>query len=325
MPAANQAQEVMVRHRPEVGGRFGAPALSVLIPYFDDDPTRLVQWLLDAAEHGPADIEIVLLNDGSPTRSAAPLLAMARRAVRPVGLLELAVNQGRAAARNLLGRYARGRFLLFLDADVLPAAHDFLARYLAHTQMTGSEVAVGGLRLTQPAAADNDPFPRFCSAHSNCVSAAARHKQPERYVIASNLLVRRDILAACPFDEAFRGWGWEDVEWGIRVSRRHRIAHIDNPVIHLGVPTTGELIAKYVESVGNFSRLVNLHLEEVRHVPIYRASRVMARLPGRRMLERALRATVLNASWPVLARYLCLKLYVACLYAPVVSRASDAA
>ena len=325
MPAANQAQEVMVRHRPEAGGRVGAPALSVLIPYFEDDPTRLVRWLLDAAEHGPADIEIVLLDDGSTTRNAAPLLEMARRSVRPVTLLALVVNQGRAAARNLLGRYARGRFLLFLDADVLPAAHDFLVRYLAHTQTTGSEVAVGGLQLTPPATVGNDPFPNFCTSHSNCVSAAARRKQPARYVIASNLLVRRDILTAYPFDEAFRGWGWEDVEWGIRVSGRHRIAHIDNPVIHLGVPTTAELIAKYVESVGNFSRLLNRHLEEVGHFPIYRASRVMAGLPGRRMLERALRANVLNARWPVLARYLCLKLYVACLYAPVVSRASDAA
>ena len=58
---------------------------------------------------------------------------------------------------------------------------------------------------------------------------------PEKYVFTSNLLIRRDVFDAEPFDAGFVGWGWEDVEWGMRVSRRHPIAHIDNPATHLGL------------------------------------------------------------------------------------------
>ena len=74
---------------------------------------------------------------------------------------------------------------------------------------------------------------RALSGASECLPASERAKQPEKYVYTSNLLVRRDVFAAEAFDPGFSGWGWEDVEWAMRVSRRFEVVHIDNPATHL--------------------------------------------------------------------------------------------
>ena len=72
-------------------------------------------------------------------------------------------------------------------------------------------------------------------------------------------MIRRDIFEAEPFDPSFVGWGWEDVEWGMRVSRRHPIAHIDNPATHLGLAPAAAMAAKFEQSAANFARVVAAH------------------------------------------------------------------
>jgi hypothetical protein len=156
------------------------------------------------------------------------------------------------------------------------------------------------------------------AAKSECVPQPERSKQPAKYVYTSNLLVRRDVFEAEAFDPGFTGWGWEDVEWAMRVSRRFEVRHIDNPATHMGLDTVGALAGKYEQAAPNFARMVAKHPQAVAAYPSYRAARLIKRIPGAIRLRRLLRGAA-EAEWlPTATRAFSLRLYRTALYADAV-------
>ena len=295
--------------------RAAAPRLSVLIPFLRDDPSRL----LAAIDRPDLPAEIVVLDDGSRDAALADRVAGAvRQLALPGRFLRLAANEGRAAGRNRLAAEARGRHLLFLDADMLPDAADFLARWLELIGTDDPPAAFGGFSLDQSPRSPVTAVSRALSLKSDCMPVEARRRAPEKYVFTSNLLIRRDIFEAEPFDSGFVGWGWEDVEWGMRVSRRHPIAHIDNAATHLGLTPAATIAAKFEQSAANFARVVAAHGDIVRAYPSYRVAKALKRAPLRRLWRPWLKAVALFSPTPPTWRAFALRLYRAALYAEAV-------
>ncbi|HEY1753625.1 MAG TPA: glycosyltransferase family A protein [Caulobacteraceae bacterium] len=292
-----------------------SPRLSVLIPFYRDDPSRLIAAL--AAPDGV--VEVVALDDGSHDPALAARAAEAVRAAAvPARFVRLAANEGRALGRNRLAAEARGRHLLFLDADMLPDAPDFLGRWMALIDAEDPPVAFGGFSLDQAPVTRDSAVHRALSLRSDCLPVEARRKAPEKYVFTSNLLIRRDIFEAEPFDAGFVGWGWEDVEWAMRVSRNHPIAHIDNPATHLGLAPAAAMAAKFEQSAANFARVVAAHGDIVSAYPSYRVAKALKRAPLRRLWRPWLKAFALAGAGPAGARAFALRLYRAALYAEAV-------
>jgi len=292
-----------------------APRLSVLIPFFRDDPSRLLTTL----DRSGVSAEIVALDDGTGDDALArQVISTVETLALPARFVRLAANEGRAVGRNRLAAQARGRHLLFLDADMLPDAEDFLARWLALIDAEDPAVAFGGFSLDQTPRTRAHAVHRALSLRSDCLPVTERRKAPEKYVFTSNLLIRRDVFEAEPFDASFVGWGWEDVEWGMRVSRRHPIAHIDNPATHLGLASAAAMAAKFEQSADNFARVVAAHGDIVSGYPSYRAARALKRAPLRRIWRPWLKAAALFDAGPVGARAFALRLYRAALYAEAV-------
>lgn len=295
------------------------PSMSVLIPFLRDDPTDLLRRL--DAEAGSLDgaVEIVVLDDGTADAALTDRLAGQIRAMAlPARLITLPANEGRARGRNRLASAARGGNLLFLDSDMRPDRPDFLRAWADLVAHDEPAVAFGGFSLLQ---APNEPrfaVHRALAARSECVGAAERARQPEKYVYTSNLLVRRDVFEAEAFDPGFTGWGWEDVEWAMRVSRRFPVVHVDNPATHMGLDTVEALAGKYEQSAPNFGRMAARHPEIVAVYPSYRAARLLKRVPALPGLRRLMREAA-RAGWlPVGARAFSLRLYRAALYADAV-------
>jgi glycosyltransferase involved in cell wall biosynthesis len=292
-----------------------APKLSVLIPFFRDDPARLLA-VLDQAR---APVEIVLLDDGSDDAALSALVAEIVRAMRiPTRFVRLLANEGRAAGRNRLAAEARTRHLLFLDSDMLPDAPDFLLRWLYLIDLENPAVAFGGFSLDQAPRTYANAVHRALALRSDCAPASARQRTPEKYVFTSNLLIRRDVFDAEPFDIGFVGWGWEDVEWGMRVSRRHPICHFDNPATHLGLTPASAIAAKFEQSAANFARVVAAHADIVRSYPSYRLAKALKRAPLRSIWRPWLKAAALMDLAPAGPRAFALRLYRAALYAEAV-------
>lgn len=292
-----------------------AARLSVLIPFKGDDPTLLLASL----DRDRADAEIVLLDDGSADEALAHRVAEAIRGLNlPARFVRLARNEGRAKGRNRLVAHARAGHFLFLDSDMLPDDPHFLRLWLDLITRENPPVAFGGFSLKQLGPSREHALHRAMAARSDCLPAQARALQPEKHVFTSNLLVRRDLFEREAFDEAFSGWGWEDVEWGMRVARHWPIRHIDNTATHLGLDTPGAMAAKYEQSAANFARVVAAHPEVVSGYPSYRAARMLKFAPLRQVWRPALKAYALADGPPLGSRAFAMRLYRAALYAEAV-------
>jgi glycosyltransferase involved in cell wall biosynthesis len=286
----------------------------VLIPTFRDDPGAL----LKALDEPGVDAEVVLLDDGGG--DAALVQRMASRIEKmklPARLVALSANEGRAKGRNRLARHARGRHLLFLDSDMLPDPIGFLARWTAIAE-DDTPVAFGGFTLDQTPRRPEHELHRAMALKSDCTPAPERAKAPEKHVFTSNLLVRRDVFETVGFDEGFAGWGWEDVEWAMRVSALYPILHIDNTATHLGLDTATALAAKYEQSAANFARVVQSHFDLVSGYPSYRVAKILKSLPLRGTWRPMLKAVALTEAAPTPLRAFAMRLYRAALYSDAV-------
>ena len=295
------------------------PSLSVLIPFLRDDPTTLLNALAVQAASLDRRVEIVTLDDGGADEALAARVTEAVLALpAPARFIRLSANEGRAKGRNRLAAAARGAHMLFLDADMAPDGPDFLAAYLDLIDTEDVAVAFGGFTLDLADRRPQFAFHRAVTLRAECRPAAERQTQAARTVCASNLLVRRDVFAAEPFDNRFIGWGWEEVEWAVRVARRWPVRHVDNTAAHLGLDTAPALLAKFEQSRDNFGRMVADHHDVVRHFPSYRVARLLRPFPFRALWRSWLRRVATTEDAPMLARVFAAKLFRAAIYADVV-------
>ena len=291
------------------------PRLSVLIPTYRDDPSALLKALDDPT----ARAEIIVLDDGGGDAALAERITRRIERLRvPARFVKLSHNEGRARGRNRLASHARARHFLFLDSDMLPDPPSFLSRWAALAEGEDSPVAFGGFTLDQTPLRPEHAVHRSMALKGDCTPAPERAREPEKHVFTSNLLVRRDVFDAVDFDEGFTGWGWEDVEWAMRVGQLYPILHIDNSASHLGLDTAAAIAAKYEQSAVNFARVVSSHREIVSAYPSYKVARILKRLPWREVWRPMLKTFALNEAAPTPLRAFALRLYRAALYAEAV-------
>ncbi len=295
------------------------PALSVLIPFYRDDPSDLIEALSEEAPALAGSVELIVLDDGSGDDELAERVRNRIRASQlPARFIRLKKNEGRSRGRNRLTSSARGGSYLFLDSDMLPDSGSFLRTWADLVARQDPAVAFGGFSLLQAPQDAAFAVHRAMSQRSECIPYQQRALQPEKYVYTSNLLVRRDVFVAEAFDSEFSGWGWEDVEWAMRVARRFRVIHLDNPATHLGLESADRLAGKYEQSVANFARVVDRHPDFVSQYPSYRVARLLKKAPGVRQWRPWFKRVALNENLPVPARAFSLRLYRAALYAEAV-------
>ncbi len=290
------------------------PRLSVLIPTYRDDPTALLKALDDPG----AGAEVIVLDDGSGDDVLAERIARRINTSRiPARFIRLSSNEGRAKGRNRLAGHARGGHFLFLDSDMLPDTHNFLSRWLAVAE-SDAPVSFGGFTLDQTPRRPETALHRTMALKSDCTPAPDRAKAPEKHVFTSNLLVRRDVFETIGFDEGFSGWGWEDVEWAMRVARRHPILHIDNTASHLGLDSASVMAAKYEQSAANFARVVTAHRDIVSAYPSYKVASALKNVPLSGVWRPVLKRLALAEAAPLSLRAFAMRLYRASLYSEAV-------
>ncbi|WP_439633887.1 glycosyltransferase family 2 protein [Glycocaulis sp.] len=285
---------------------MSAPSLSVLIPFHGDDPSALLDALL--AQAG-ADMEIVLFDDGSPAADVFERLSAHPDVLDgAVRILRSDTNIQRSGARNALASAASGEWLLFLDADMeLPEG--FLARWKELLESAEFDAAYGGYLVPETKAGQFAVHAALARA-GDVNNAEARAKRGASAFAGSNMAVRSSLMANTPFDESYRGWGWEDVDWAVRAAKAGRLAHVDNPAGHGGLQSVDRLITKFAEGGINYARFLARHPDQA-SLPGARLARLLAqwRLSGPvQALAPALSRT---QALPTRARVLALKAYKA--------------
>ena len=257
--------------------------LSILIPTYNYDCTRLVGDLHRQAERLGVTYEIIVADDASPS----PAYRERNRAINALAhcrLIKLEENVGRARIRNRLADEAQHEWLLFMDADAEVMSDSFIANYLAHTT-TGAEVICGGL-----CHADTLPSPEVSLSYAyerradRRRAACYRAQRPYEQFTPFNFMIRRGTFLAILFCEAITDYGHEDTLFGITLAERHvPLTHIDNPLLHLGLEPNDIFLCKSRAALRN---LATLQTTLEGHSSLLRAYHLLSRLGMSRLVAR---------------------------------------
>lgn len=296
-------------------GRPKRPKLSILVPYYHDDPVPLIQSL--AAQCGKRrDVEVLVYDDGTndPDLNCKAIAAI-KNTSAPVGLFIAEGNRGRSFARNKLFEFARAPWVLFLDADMRPENDSFIDDYVKLISEMDCDVIFGGFKVLEQSEDPDRELHRALSEVSDCLTLEERQAAGPQFVCSSNLAVKKEVLKAEPFDPEFSGWGWEDSEWAARVFKKFDLIHADIPAWHLGLETTDTLLKRFKTSGPNYERFTNKHPDLAQTLPLYRIVQRLKKVPGQKLSRPFLRLVVRLKIVPLRLRLLALKLWRASWYA----------
>ncbi|NNE58542.1 MAG: glycosyltransferase family 2 protein [Hellea sp.] len=291
------------------------PSLSILVPYYHDNPVPLIQALAQECSER-TDVEILIYDDGSgdPGLSCDVIAAVKNSAAR-VRLYIAEQNCGRSFARNQLFSRAKSDWVLFLDADMRPETDHFVTDYVDLIARDNADIIFGGFKVIAKSDDPDRELHRALSEVSDCLTLEQRRIAGPQYVCSSNLAVRKSVMIAEPFDPDFSGWGWEDSEWAARVSKKFCLLHADIPALHVGLETTETLLSRFQSSGPNYLLFTHKHPDLAQALPLYRIVQKLRKVPGQKFGRPLLRAIVKLRFAPVKIRLIALKLWRASWYA----------
>lgn len=201
------------------------PALAVIIPHYND-VVRLLRCLDALAPQADADVEVVLVDNGS-TDSLDPV-----RAAHPGLRIVTEPLKGAAHARNRGVAETRAPLLAFIDSDCVPDP-DWIAQARGALARTGADLAGGRVSVF-----DETPPPRTGAQAFETVFAFDFRSYIERkgFSGSGNLVTRRDVFAATG---PFRAGVSEDLDWCRRATARgFRLAYDDS--LRVGHPSRND-------------------------------------------------------------------------------------
>lgn len=207
------------------------PEAAIIIPHYNDI-TRLMRCLAALLPTVPAEVEVVVIDNGS-SESLGPL-----HKAWPELRVITEPRKGAACARNRGVRETTAPLLFFLDCDCVPAA-DWLARalHVAEVQLAGRADLVGGAISVF----DETPPPRNGAQAFEAVFAFdnAAYVARKGFSVTANLLTRRDVFDAV--GDFIPGLS-EDLDWCHRArTKGFRLAY--DPQVQVAHPSRGDWVA----------------------------------------------------------------------------------
>ena|SRR5690554_1402772 len=231
--------------------------LSILIPTYNYDVFPLVENLFNQCQKEGIEYEVLVLDDCS-TEEIIIEKNSGIQTFQNVFLFRNENNLGRTQTRKLLAEKAKYNWLLFLDADVIPAKENFISEY-TKTLEGKHNVVLGGYSYTN----FNSDFSTILrwkyGTEREQALASERNKKPYTYVFSGNILIDKTTFLKNNFDENENIYGM-DIYFSYNLFRNNvTVLHIDNPIIHLGLEQNEVFFKKSLQSVENRKKyLTNL-------------------------------------------------------------------
>lgn len=234
-------------------------SISVLLPCYNCKCRELVSSLhlllkKEKEKDSSFRYEVIVADDGSTCHdiinynNAINDLPDCRYIVR-------GFNAGRSAIRNFLTKEATFENLLFLDCDITIADNLFINRY----RQAKANVVVGGLSI----GGDSHKLNRnirylYEKDAENAHNADSRKKAEHKEFRTINFMISSRLALRFPFNENFKGYGYEDVLMGKELFENNiHIEHIDNPVVLDDYEDNATFIAKTEEAMRTLKEFEN--------------------------------------------------------------------
>jgi len=212
--------------------------LSVIIPTFNR--ADILKECLGAVMHQDLplqDYEVIVVDDGSHDETQQLLKKFSEKHKNFRHFHQK--NQGQGIARNLGVEHAAGNIIVLIGDDII-VKENFLSEHLRyHLRHEAENEAVLGLTLWDPKL-HVTPFMEWLTNGSSVFGKFGGHQfayeklenkeeADYNFFYTSNISLKRSLLDKYPFDPAFSGYGWEDIELGYRLHQRERLRLYYNP------------------------------------------------------------------------------------------------
>ncbi len=222
--------------------------LSICIPVYNRKMNLLATTLLNMAKQETFPVEIILIDDASLFIYHDNNRFLKEKNIK---YIRLDKNIGRAKIRNLFLKYAKYKYLLFLDCDSRIRKPDFLSTYLSMINKN-TEVICGGRIYKEKKVQKQYRLRQKYGISRECTNADQRKQNAYASFMSNNFLIKKEILQKTPFDERLRGYGHEDTLFGYRLKKNKiLVQHIDNPVQHDFDENNLEFIKKTEQGIKN--------------------------------------------------------------------------
>ncbi|GHT07593.1 glycosyl transferase [Bacteroidia bacterium] len=228
--------------------------LSICIPIYNYEVTRLVHDLHRQAEKIARPFEILLMDDASDEKYKLMNQTLDLTHVRYIPLKK---NIGRAKIRNQLAREAQYPYLLFMDCDSAVSSDFYIENYLPYCNP--QTVCYGG-RKYEDKQPEDDTYLRWkYGMERESLPAEIRKKNPNYSFCTNNFLIHKQLFEKVKFNENLEGYGHEDTFFGLELLEKGIIIqHIDNPLIHLGLESAADFLEKTENGIVNLQKIETL-------------------------------------------------------------------
>jgi len=249
--------------------------LSILIPEYNCDCTRLVRDLADQCLQEKIEYEILVLDDASPE------FPPENHALSSIPGCIFSINEaniGLARCRNRLVRMAKFEWLLILDSDLQVFDNLFIKRYL---DVLGKATVISGGVVCSKEKPEADRMLRWkYSRKRESLPAKVHNRNPWKSFFSSNILIQKSVSEQIPYDEQFQDYGHEDTIMGFQLKTQGiKVLYIDNPLLHLGIDLSDRYLAKSLLAVDKYLNAPVFKSDElVQEIRIFRVYRLVKKM-----------------------------------------------
>lgn len=214
--------------------------LSILIPKYNYDVKLLIESLIKQLETSAFPFEIRIQDDCS-TSSEAVKANEALENHTNCHFQQNFKNLGRTATRQALAETAKYNWLLFMDADVLPKNEEFVKKFDLENQT--ADVVFGGIAYETKKPEKEKMLRWKYGKAREAKPVFERKKKPYLSIISQCFLIKKEVF--------LNANDYHDNVYGVDVlfcqnleKMQAQVAHIDNPIVHLGLESSVAFIEK---------------------------------------------------------------------------------
>ena len=223
--------------------------ISILIPCYNYNAYDLVSRLEKECLTLGIVFEIISIDDAS--FSTLNEVNQKINMLTNCKFFESKKNIGRVANRQLLSQKAQYKWLLYIDVDVKPLNDNFIKVYVNEIKK-GFEVVFGGFNYKN---IESNNLRYLFGKSREDVQSVIRNKNPYKYIISSNFLVKKVIFDKINKNININGYGMDYFFGALLKENLVSINHIDNEVTHYGLDDNSKFLAKTKEALENLHYL----------------------------------------------------------------------
>lgn len=220
--------------------------LSIIIPAYNAQKTivPLLESIRESQKVNFGEIEVIVVDDKSSDETIQSVISFKRPGLSRLKIIKLKKNQGPAKARNVGVKYAKGKVVLFLDADVVLYKNTLfeIIRSFRNDCDLYALTGVWDKKQKSPKF-----FPKFKALRDWSYWINERDPKNYYYLFSTRVAaIKRDLfLRLGGFDTTYKHALVEDIELTYRIAKRYAVVFNPKAMVAHEFEDFGPILKKY--------------------------------------------------------------------------------